>query len=117
MLAGRMRLHVAAAVGAALLLVLLVPACGSDQYSGTWRSTTLFQNADTGKISRSHISITKSGDGWTVVDGLGNRRHYTESNGELVNPSAPQGDSFELRGIKLALLDHSGHVLIEFTRQ
>jgi hypothetical protein len=95
-------------------------ACGDDPYSGTWRSTTLFEGED-GSF-RSQLVIEKVDDGWTVTDVMGRSFLNQESDGGLVAVKGPSGESVDngkvlrLEGDRLVLFA-GGSKEMEFIRE
>jgi hypothetical protein len=111
-----------ALVLSATALSLTFAACGKDPYSGTWKSTTTFQDADSGKLRRSVLTIEKSDDGWVVTDVLGRSFACRETDGGLAMVRGPSGvvtngDFLKRVGRRLILLDSQGAELMQFVRE
>lgn len=79
-------LVVALVVVAALLASLALAACGSDKYSGTWKTTSAGEEVK--------MKIEKNGDKWSLSDATGKdttKLEATEDGGKLIvkNPDEP----------------------------
>jgi hypothetical protein len=75
----RTTLTVAVVLVAMLLLGIVISACGSDPYTGTWTASFEGQSMD--------LKIEKSGDKYTITDPTGESKDKlegTEQDGKLV---------------------------------
>jgi len=105
---------------AVLALVLAVTACGDDPWSGTWKSTEVYQmrpSEGASYLARNTLRIERKGDSWTVTDALGNRHEAKEVEGRLVRAGDAEAAVLELRDDELVLIGTDGSVDMRYERQ
>jgi len=76
--------------------VLAGAGCDDDPYSGTWKSTTLFQSQSETEGHPDVIRIEKVGEGWTVTDSKDRSFLCRElADGGLVAVRGPSGNTIK----------------------